>query len=145
MLNYFLFFIIIGFFVGLINSFIIISQNLYLKYGLFSLTFYHLIENINHWILIIILIAIGVFILWLFVCLFLKILKRMIAFSLKNKDTFILTFCLLFFCVVGWILNHYLIFYYRFHPFSILADLGLLIFTILLFLLLKNILNITIF
>lgn len=137
--------IIIGFIVGLILSINKIIANMYIQYKMSRLIVLSFQESLNKWMILIVIISAALIVIILVALIIIKaILKSRLKFYLsnvievqikdKNKAKTMLAcivVCSVFFFYGGWIINRYFL-PEKFHPLSILGNLGILVFTIFL-------------
>lgn len=129
--------VIIGFVVGLIAGLNFIRTNRYVQYEMFRLTFFSLQESLNSWVLRFLAVSIVLSILVLLVAFAARRTRKALCAAAVEEDEHQLRFhmaCLvssIFFFCGGWAINHYWL-PARFHPISLLADVGILLSAILL-------------
>ena len=127
---------IVGFIAGLSHALPGIAANHYIQYGMFRSAALELQPQINRWMLILLatctmasVLLVACKLAWKF-CLSTAI-KTNATNHYKIKIICISIVCILFFCYAGWAINHYWIPYEKFHPISLLADVAILVFSIL--------------
>ncbi|MHC4571156.1 MAG: sulfatase [Planctomycetota bacterium] len=133
--------VIIGVLVGSTCSACHIIANSYIQYKMFRLAALNLQMNLNKWVTIslvtVLAISIAVTLLSAVIKLVWKLLlSNVVEKRVKEKRRLIkylsvAIICSAFFLYGGWVINHYYL-PHKFHPLSLLSDLGILLFTIFL-------------
>jgi arylsulfatase A-like enzyme len=134
-------FIIIGFIIGLIIPVSYIIANNFIQYKFYRLIAFNLQESINKWIIINIICFAGLIFLFLFYWLTTNLLLKLypsnrIVKNWRDKENLIKvvytsTVCTFIFIGGGWAINYFFL-PGRLHPISLLSDLGILIFSLIL-------------
>jgi arylsulfatase A-like enzyme len=130
-----------GFILGLIVSLRFIIPNRYIQYKMFRLIVFSLQESLSRWTLLLIIWSFVVFVLVLLLLLIVRLiwkslLSDTIEVNIKDEERLlrVLSACLIcpaFFLYGGWAINRYWL-PHRFHPISLLGDVGILVFTMFL-------------
>jgi arylsulfatase A-like enzyme len=133
--------IIIGSITGFICSVDYIIANKYIQYNMFRLICFSFQKLLNKWIVLTIIISFVLLVALKLLTTLQKRTENIFILITNNIDTkgkngpktilLVGIVCCLFFVYTGWYINHYWL-PDKFHPLSLLADLGILLFTLLL-------------
>ncbi|MHC4457165.1 MAG: sulfatase-like hydrolase/transferase [Planctomycetota bacterium] len=123
----------IGFIFGLVASFNHILSNRYIQYKTVRLIILSFQQFLHKWLILTVIISLAFFIgVWLAGKIILpNIIKVFIRKKTLQKIILACIVCSIFFFFCSWTINHYWL-PRKFHPVSLLAYLGILLFTILL-------------
>lgn len=118
---------------GLTFSTYHIITKCHIGHGMFRLVALSLQEYLNKWTALALLVSFGVFVFLPVAKFVWKLLfSKMIEVHVKDKNKLLaFVLCSAVFICVGWTINHYWL-PNKFHPVSLLADIVILLFTVLL-------------
>lgn len=132
--------LIIGFILALVFFLYNIFNSGYISQKFYRLTVLNFQEYMNRWIAMSVLFGLGLFVFFLAGKFIWKLFfSEIIEIHIKNqKKLWVFAFCSVFFICFGWLINHYWL-PNKFHPVSLLADIGIFLFIVLLGLVLTKI------